>query len=179
MRWAQNSEGKENAKTNSKHHNMKTTLLKIYFLLLIVVVLGGCRTVSFSYTRDNILKNFSNYEVFLNNERISLETIYLDKDNIKSIKTNETEKTIHITQKNKNVGYFSAKDLLPLKEGSCSGEDFTLVIDGDTVILNSKLVENITLKTIEIGAIKKMSFLKKYPEIYGNCRNGTLVITLK
>ena len=90
---------------------MKILFLKISFLLLIIAVLSGCRTRSFSYTKDKILTNFTNFETFLNNEKISLDTIYLDKDNIESIEINKQGKTIHIIQKNKNVEYFSPQNI--------------------------------------------------------------------
>jgi len=168
---------------NRKNRQMKKLLSKISFLLLIIIVLTGCRTQSFSYTKTNILKNFSNYEVFLNSEKIAIDTIYLDKRNIKSVRKNEIEKTIHITQRNKNVEYFSpkefAKSFLPPKEGACSGANRSVVINGEIIMLNNELAENITLRKIEKSAIKEIFFVPKYPNIFGGCENGTIVITLK
>jgi len=152
---------------------MKIALTKIFLLMLITAILCSCRIQSFSKTKDSINRNFTNYEVFLNSEKISLDTVYLDKDNIKSIKINKLEKNIHITQKNKNVEYFSPIDFTKKYLTICPNTDRTVVING-------VLAENTTLKRIEIGAIKNISILRmKTPEIYSNCMNGTLVITLK
>ena len=152
---------------------MKTLLPKISLLLLITAVLCGCRMQSFSKTKDSIKRNFSNYEVFLNSEKISLDTVYLDKDNIKSVKINKLEKNIHITQKNENVEYFSPIDFAKKYLTICPNTDRTVVINGE-------LAENTTLKRIEIAAIKSISILRvKTPEIYSNCMDGTMVITLK
>jgi len=145
---------------------MKTLLLKISFFLLTITILSGCRTQSFSNTKDKIQRNFSNYEIFLNSEKIDIDTIYLDKNNIKSTKINKLEKTIHFTQKKKDVEYFSPQN-------SFQDEKF------ENVIINGKILSELRIKKIEVGAIKSINILRQHSEIYNPIRGNTLIITLK
>ena len=145
---------------------MKIFFLKISFLLLIIALSSSCSTRSFSYTKDKILTKFANFETFLNNEKISLDTIYLDNSNIKSIEINKQEKTVHIIQKKKNVEYFSPQNIFP-------SEKF------QGIIINGELAENLKINRIEIGAIKSISILREGGEIYNPIRGNFLIITLK
>ena len=145
---------------------MKIFFLKISFLLLISALLSGCSVRSFSYTKEKILTNFSNFETFLNSEKISLDTIYLDKNNIKSIETNKQERTVHIIQKKKNVEYFSPQNAFQSEE-----------LQG--IIINGELAENLKINRIEVGAIKSISILREGGEIYNPIRGNFLIITLK
>jgi len=146
--------------------NMKIFFVKISFLLLIITFLSGCRARSFSHTQDIIPTEFANFKTFLNNKKISLDTIYLDKDNIKSIEINEQKKTVHITQKKENVEYFSPQTAFPTEKFQA------IVIDGE-------VEEN--LKRIEAGAIKSISILRDSRELYSPItpRGTFLLITLK
>lgn len=147
---------------------MKTLLLKITFWLLIITLLGGCRTQSFSYTKDKIQRNFSNYEIFLNSKKIDIDTVYLDKDNIKSIKVDKQENTIKITQKNSNVEYFSPQNAF-------QGEF-------ESVIINGQLAEELKIQRIEVGAIKSLEILADEKARLFNHKirgKGFLIITLK
>ena len=144
---------------------MKIFFLKISFLLLISA-LCSCSVRSFSYTKEKILTNFANFETFLNSEKISLDTIYLDKNNIKSIKTNKQEKTVHIIQKKINVEYFSPQNAF-------QSEKF------QGIIINGELAENLKINRIEVGAIKSISILREGGEIYNPIRGNFLIITLK
>ena len=145
---------------------MKTFFLKISFLLLIIALLSSCRTRSFSYTKDKILTDFANFETFLNSERISLDTIYLDRANIKSIEINKREKIVLIIQKKKDVEYFSPKNAF-------QSEKF------QGRIINGEFVENLKINKIEVGAIKSISILREGGEIYNPIRGNFLIITLK
>lgn len=149
-----------------------------FFFLLIALFLGGCAKPSFSDTKDKIQRTFGRYAVYLNDKKIALDTIYLDKNNIKNIKINKIENYVRITQKNKNAEYFSVIDFLPPKEGACSNDRRNVVINKDTIISNGKLVKNITLRKIENSTLISVDFVRR-EHIYGNCLNGTLVITLK
>ena len=106
---------------------MKKLLLKISFLLLIIVLSNSCRTRSFSHTKAKISTNFANFEIFLNSEKISLDSIYLDKDNIKSIKINKQAKVVQIIQKDKNVEYFSLQNAIQ------SGNFQEIIVNGERV----------------------------------------------
>jgi hypothetical protein len=147
---------------------MKTLLFKITFGLLIITLLSGCRTQSFSYTKNKIQRNFSNYEILLNSVKIDIDTIYLDKDNIKSIKISKKENTINITQKKNNVEYFSPQNAF-------QGEFESVIIDG-------KLAEELKIKRIEVGATKSLEILADEKARLFNHKirgKGFLIITLK
>lgn len=75
---------------------MKTSFLKLSIILLLLFLSISCQTKSFLHTKKNILNNYANFETFLNSKKISIDTIYLDKDNIKSIEVNKQEKIIQI-----------------------------------------------------------------------------------
>jgi hypothetical protein len=102
----------------------------------------------------------------LNSEKIFLDTIYLDKDNIKSIEINKQERTVLIVQKNKNVEYFSPQNAF-------QSEKFK------GVVINGELAEKLGIKRIEVGAIKSINILREGGEIYNPIRGDFLIITLK
>lgn len=99
-------------------------------------------------------------------EKISLDTIYFDKDNIKSIKINKQEKTVLIVQKNKNVEYFSPQNAF-------QSEKFK------GVVINGEVSEKLEFKSIEVGAIKSINILREGGEIYNPITGNFLIITLK
>ena len=88
--------------------------------------------------------------------------MYLDKNNIKSIKINKQEKTVLITQKKENVEYFSPQTAFP------SEKFHAIVIDG---IFQENLIR------IEAGAIKSISILREAGII--TPKGPILLITLK
>lgn len=102
----------------------------------------------------------------MNSKKISIDTIYLDKDNIKSIEVNKQEKIIQIIQKNKSVEYFS-----PQK--SFQQEKF------QGVIINGETIQNLGINQIEVSAIKSINILREEGVIYNPVKGNWLVITLK
>ena len=135
-------------------------------MLLIITFLSGCRTQNFLHTQDKIQRLFSNYETYLNGEKIGIDTIYLDKNNIKSTKINKLEKTIHFTQKKKDVEYFSPQDI------DFQNKKF------ERIIINGQLADEMNIKKIEIGAVKNITILRQGVS-HNPVRGTALIITLK
>ena len=146
---------------------MKNVVQKISFVLLIITFLSGCRAQSFLHTQDKIQRLFSNYETYLNGEKIGIDTIYLDKNNIKSTKINKMEKTIHFTQKKKDVKYFSPQDFDPQNEKY------------EYIVINRQLADKLNIKKIEVGALKSITILRQQGVSHSPNKRDVLIITLK
>ncbi len=143
---------------------------------LIIIVCGvflfaSCSVRNVTYNRDKILTKYNNYTVFLNSKQINIDTLYLDKNNVKTVKIKKLEKHIYIMQKNTKVEYFSPRDA-----SLTQNQNF------ENVIINGELADTIRIKQIEIGAIKNIEILVKEEDRIFNHRKpgtGSLIITLK
>ncbi|MCF7569654.1 hypothetical protein L3X37_15005 [Sabulilitoribacter arenilitoris] len=73
--------------------------MRIFLLLLILTLTFSCATRNIKYDRNKILKKYSaEYKMFVDNEKMDLETVYLDKDNIENIRIDKRTKELKITQ---------------------------------------------------------------------------------
>ncbi len=73
--------------------------MRIFLLLLVLTLTLGCATRNIKYDRNKILKKYSaDYKMFVDNEKMDLETVFLDKDNIENIRIDKRTKELKITQ---------------------------------------------------------------------------------
>ena len=85
--------------------------IKILFSIILAFTFYNCSSYKINYNRDKIINKYSdNYIVLLDNEKIQLENIYLDKDNIKNIIVDKKSKVINISQ-NKINELFELKNI--------------------------------------------------------------------
>lgn len=73
--------------------------MRIFLLLLTLTLTFSCATRNIKYDRNKILKKYSvEYKMFVDNEKMDLETVFLDKDNIENIRIDKRAKELKITQ---------------------------------------------------------------------------------
>lgn len=135
--------------------------MRIFLLLLILTLTFGCATRNIKYDRNKILKKYSaEYKMFVDNKKMDLETVFLDKDNIENIRINKQAKELKITQI-KQIELFEMKNLnLDSLSAGRSGWDKNkielIIIDG--VPLTDSLKEKIK---IDPNAIKSFTILSQ------------------
>ena len=80
-------------------------------VLLILTFTLGCATRNIKFDRIKILKKYStDYEMFVDNEKINLETVFLDKDNIENVRIDKRTSELNIHQI-KPTEFFEFKNL--------------------------------------------------------------------
>lgn len=85
--------------------------MRIFPFLIFLIFISGCSTRSIKYDREKILKKYSiDYKILIDNETSDLSTIYLDKNNIKTVQLDKKNKQLKINQINK-VDLFELKNL--------------------------------------------------------------------
>jgi hypothetical protein len=73
--------------------------MKIILTLIILILSIGCATRNIEYDRNKILKKYSNdYNIFVDNQEIDFEKIYLNKYNIAYVKIDNQNKKVNIKQ---------------------------------------------------------------------------------
>lgn len=132
--------------------------MKKYFLFFLTSIIFSCSTQSVSYNRDKILKKYSDYKFYVDGLKSDLGTLYLDKNNIKSIVVDKKNKNLNINQ-NKKVEFFELKNLnLDILSSGRRTFDKNkighIVVDG--ILLTDSLKKEIK---IDPNAIKSLSIL--------------------
>jgi hypothetical protein len=73
--------------------------MKIILTLIILILSIGCATRNIEYDRNKILKKYSSdYNIFVDNQEIDFEKIYLNKYNIAYVKIDNQNKKVNIKQ---------------------------------------------------------------------------------
>lgn len=147
---------------------MKDFRAKIVLVaVLIMASLTVCYAQSFSQIASKIQLKFSDCEIYLNETKIDLDTLYLDTDNIKNVKINRAEKRIYITQKKKDVDFFSPHNSFP---------------DFQKILVNNQLIDTLRLRSVEIGAVENIEIhVREEDKLLNHRKSGTgfLLINLK
>ena len=140
--------------------------MRIFLLLLMLTFTFGCATRNIKYDRNKILKKYSSeYKMFVDNEKMDLETVFLDKDNIDNIRINKRTKELKITQlkttelfemKNLNLDSLSAG-----RRGWNKKKISLIVIDGIPLIDSLKEKTKIDLNAIKLLEIITQEKLNK------------------
>ena len=73
--------------------------MKIFLALFLLIFTLSCSTRNIKYDRDKLLGKYSeDYKMFVDNQTIDLEYIYLDKDNIENVQIDKNSYELKITQ---------------------------------------------------------------------------------
>ena len=122
--------------------------MRIFLLLLTLALTFGCATRNIKYDRNKILKKYaSEFDIILDSEKVNLENLYLDKDNIKATSIDRKEKTVTIDQLKKpeliTLNNIYLDSLSKGRRGWNKKEIGFIIIDG--ILLNDKTTEEIKL----------------------------------
>ena len=122
--------------------------MRIFLFLLLLTLTFGCATRNINYDRNKILKKYaSEFDIILDSEKVNLENLYLDKDNIKTISIDRKEKTVTIDQLKKpeliTLNNIYLDSLSKGRRGWNKKEIGFIIIDG--ILLNDKTTEEIKL----------------------------------
>jgi len=158
--------------------------MRIFLFLLILTFIFGCATRNIKYDRNKILKKYSSeYKMFVDNEKMDLETVFLDKDNIENIQIDKRTKELKITQlkrtelfemKNLNLDSLSAG-----RRGWNKNKISLIVIDGIPLIDSLKENTKIDLNAIEHFEIITQEKLNKNTTWYRGFDGDVLIIKTK
>lgn len=134
--------------------------MRIFLLLLILILTFGCATRNIKYDRNKILKKYaSEFDIILDSEKVNLENLYLDKDNIKATSIDRKEKTVTIDQLKKpeliTLNNIYLDSLSKGRRGWNKKEIGFIIIDG--ILLNDKTTAEIKLdpNAIKVFRIQK------------------------
>ena len=128
--------------------------MRIFLLLTILTLTFGCATRNINYDRNKILNKYSTeYQMFVDNKKVDLETLFLDKDNIENIRIHKGKKELKITQL-KPTELFEMKklnldSLSAGRRGWNKNKISLIVIDGIPLIDSLKEKTQIDLNAIE------------------------------
>ena len=132
-------------------------IIKSGILWILLLVIYSCSTNIINYDRAKIIrKQNAEYSVYLNDNKIDINNVYLDKNNIKNVEINRKKKSITINQqqkrklvKLKNINFNKfIKDSAYRKEN----KNILVVING--VPLQDSMVEKTKLEMNSIKSIK-------------------------
>lgn len=85
--------------------------MRVFLILFLLIFTLSCSTRNIKYDRDKILKKYSeDYKMFVDNQIIDLEYIYLDKNNIEKVQIDKKSYELKITQL-KSTELFEMKNL--------------------------------------------------------------------
>ena len=139
--------------------------MRIFLFLLTLALTFGCATRNIKYDRNKILKKYSaEYEMFVDKEKMNLETVFLDKDNIENVRIDKRTKELKITQF-KPTELFAMKDwnldsLSSGRRGWDKKKIELIIIDGiplfDSLKAKIKIDPN-AIKSIAILSQEKMN----------------------
>lgn len=148
----------------------KTYKMRIFLLLLTLTLTFGCATRNIKYDRNKILKKYSaEYKMFVDNEKMSLETVFLDKDNIENIRIDKRTRELKITQLKPTelfaIKNFKLDSLFPDRKIEAKRKIDLIIIDG------IPMTDSLKEKTkIDLNAINSISILTK--EKWNNSSTG-------
>lgn len=138
----------------------------------------SCATRNVKYDRNKILKKYSaDYEMFVDNEKMDINTVFLDKDNIENIRIDKRTKELKITQL-KSTELFEVKNL-NLDSLSTGPKDlnkrkiYLIIIDG--VPLTDSLMDK---TRIDFNSIREISILTEVKTKIFHCNgyNGDVLL---
>ncbi|WP_179377350.1 hypothetical protein [Winogradskyella wichelsiae] len=128
--------------------------MRIFLFLFILSITLGCATRNIKYDRNKILKKYSaDYKMFIDNEKMDLETVFLNKDNIENIRINKHTRELKITQfkttKLFEINNLNLDSLGVGQRGWTMNNIELIVIDGIPLTDSSKKNTKIDLKGIK------------------------------
>ena len=113
-----------------------------------MITTSSCATRNIKYDRNKILKKYaSEFNVIVDSEKVNLENLYLDKENIERTSIDRKEKTVTINQFKKpeliSLNNIYLDSLSKGRRGWNKKEIGFIIIDG--ILLNDKTLEEIKL----------------------------------
>lgn len=153
--------------------------MRIFLLLLTLTLTFGCATRNIKYDRNKILKKYSaEYKMFVDNEKMDLETVFLDKDNIENIRIDKRTRELKITQLKPTelfaIKNFKLDSLFPDREIETKRKIDLIIIDG------IPMTDNLKEKTkIDLNAIESISIVtqeKMNNSTFGRRYDGDLLL---
>lgn len=144
--------------------------MRIFLLLFLLTITLGCATRNIKYDRNKILKKYSaDYKMFVDNEKIDLETVFLNKDNIENIHVDKRKRELKITQLKPNelfaIKNFKLDSLFPDRKIEAKRKIDLIIIDG------IPMTDSLKEKTkIDLNAINSISIMTK--EKWNNTSTG-------
>jgi len=153
--------------------------MRIFLLLLTLTLTFGCATRNIKYDRNKILKKYSaEYKMFVDNEKMDLETVFLDKDNIENIRIDKRTRELKITQLKPTelfaIKNFKLDSLFPDREIETKRKIDLIIIDG------IPMTDNLKEKTkIDLNAIESISIVtqeKMNNSTFGRSYDGDLLL---
>lgn len=153
--------------------------MRIFLLLFLLTLTFSCATRNINYDRNKILKKYStDYKMFVDDKEIDLETVYLDKNNIESVRIDKQIRELKITQL-KPTKLSKIKEIfldsLSAKNRDWGKKKIELLIVVDGVPLTDSLkIDTNAIKSFMILSQEKMNNLTI-------CRplDGVILITTK
>jgi len=155
--------------------------MKIFPLLFLLILTFGCATRNIKYDRNKILKKYSaDYETFLDNQKIDLETVYLDKDNIENIQIDRKTKKLKITQF-KHAEFFSMENwnldsISANRRGWDKKNIGMIIIDG--ILLTDSLKGKIRIDPNSIKLFEIVSKEKLNENTFCGSYDGDIILIL-
>jgi predicted double-glycine peptidase len=155
--------------------------MKIFPLLFLLILTFGCATRNIKYDRNKILKKYStDYETFLDNQKIDLETVYLDKDNIENIRIDRKTKKLKITQF-KHAEFFSMENwnldsISANRRGWDKKNIGMIIIDG--ILLTDSLKGKIRIDPNSIKLFEIVSKEKLNENTFCGSYDGDIILIL-
>jgi hypothetical protein len=153
--------------------------MRIFLLLLTLTLTFGCATRNMNYDRNKILKKYSaEYKMFVDNERMDLETVFLDKDNIENIRIDKRTRELKITQLKPTelfaIKNFKLDSLFPDRKIEAKRKIDLIIIDG------IPMTDSLKEKTkIDLNAIESISIVtqeKMNNSTFGRRYDGDLLL---
>jgi len=153
--------------------------MRIFLLLLILTLSFGCATRNIKYDRNKILKKYSaEYKMFVDKEKISLKTVFLDKDNIDNVRIDKRTRELKITQLKPTelfaIKNFKLDSLFPDRKIEAKRKIDLIIIDGIPMTDSLKEKTKIDLKAIE--SISIVTQEKMNNSTFGRRYDGDLLL---
>ncbi|MFD2696987.1 hypothetical protein ACFSQ0_03205 [Mesonia sediminis] len=153
--------------------------MRIFLLLLILTLTFGCATRNIKYDRNKILEKYSaDYKLFVDNEKMNLETLFLNKDNIENVQINKRTQELKITQLKPTelfaIKNFRLDSLFPDRKIEAKRKIDLIIIDG--IPMTDSLKEKTKIDLNAINSISIITQEKMNNSTFGRRYDGDLLL---
>ncbi len=160
---------------------LKINLEKMRILLILVLLIFtlSCATRNIKYDRNKILEKYSaDYQTFIDNEKMDIKNVFLDKNNIKNVQIDNRTQELKITQFRRTELFEMRNlnlDILSDEQRDWDKKNIELIII-DGIPLTDSLIDK---TKIDPNSIKSFSILtQKQMNEMPICRgfNGSVIL---
>lgn len=141
---------------------------KIFYLGILLILYGCSSEMKYSTAKIFELQR-KGYSVLYNQKKVNFHNIYLDSQNIVSVKKNRKNRFIIIEPKTKNAEFLSIEDLVKLYgEGKLIEPGFVVIDSVMNWEINEILIEKSAIREVILLDAEKLNEeeKKKYPARY-------------